>query len=378
MPLHQPSVRVHLTNIAGLGAIQLLNSLLPALEGNDGVRVVETYLPDRGELASYTGTDPTVRRTYYRRYLPNALSRVVECLFPGRRFDGAVPLLVMGDLPIRCNARQTVFVQTPHLLQPAKNIWSAAGLKRSLLRWVFRLNIRYAQAFIVQTTFMRDSLIASYPSLHSRVHIVAQPVPAWLLRSGLKRTRREGEHHAPLHLIYPAAGYPHKNHRLLGTIAPDDVANWPISSLEITLAETSNPAAHIPWLRCVDRLASPRMLEAYGRVDGLLFLSRDESYGFPLVEAMFAGLPIICPDLPYARVLCGNEAIYFQVDDAGSLKQAVNKLHEKLSTGYWPNWSEQLKAIPKDWETVAQSMLDIAASPAAEAPNELNARDHKC
>jgi len=66
------------------------------------------------------------------------------------------------------------------------------------------------------------------------------------------------------------------------------------------------------------------------------------------------------------------------VDDAGSLKQAVNKLHEKLSTGYWPNWSEQLKAIPKDWETVAQSMLDIAASPAAEAPNELNARDHKC
>ncbi|NWB97831.1 glycosyl transferase family 1 [Pseudomonas gingeri] len=376
MPLDQTSVRVHLTNIAGLGAIQLLNSLLPALEGNGGVRVVETYLPDRGELASYTGTDASVRRTHYRRYLPNALSRVVECLFPGRQFDGDVPLLVMGDLPIRCRAHQTVFVQTPHLLQPEKSTWSAAGLKRSLLRWVFRLNIRYAQAFIVQTTFMRDSLIASYPSLHSRVHVVAQPVPAWLLKSGLKRTRRVGEKQAPLRLIYPAAGYPHKNHRLLGGIASGDLADWPIDSLEITLAETSNPAVHIPWLRCVDRLASLQMLEAYGRVDGLLFLSRDESYGFPLVEAMFAGLPIICPDLPYARVLCGNEAIYFRVDDPGSLKQAVNELHEKLSGDYWPDWSEQLKAIPKDWDTVAQSILDVAVSPSAEVPNELNARDN--
>ena len=37
-------------------------------------------------------------------------------------------------------------------------------------------------------------------------------------------------------------------------------------------------------------------------MDALLFLSTDESYGFPLIEAMFVGLPIICPDLPYARV----------------------------------------------------------------------------
>ncbi|NBF03349.1 glycosyl transferase family 1 [Pseudomonas sp. Fl5BN2] len=375
MPLHKASVRVHLTNIAGLGAIQLLNSLLPALEGNKGIQVVETYLPDRGELASYTGSDPLVRRIHYRRYLPNALSRLVECMLPGSRFDSAVPLLVMGDLPIRCRAPQTVFVQTPHLLYTRKKAWSVTGLKRSLLRLVFRLNIRYAQAVIVQTTFMRDALISSYPSLHSRVHVIAQPVPAWLLKSGLKRERREGALKAPLRLIYPAAGYPHKNHRLLAAIDQADVGNWPIESLVITLAAKSNPAAYIPWLRCVDRLVASQMLDAYESVDGLLFLSRDESYGFPLVEAMFAGLPIICPDLPYARVLCGDEAIYFQVDDAGSLKHAVNELHEKLTTGYWPDWSEQLKAIPKDWETVAQSMLKIAVSPSAETPNELNARD---
>ncbi len=164
---------------------------------------------------------------------------------------------------------------------------------------------------------------------------------------GIETDPASGGLQAPLRLIYPAASYPHKNHRLLGTIDLDDVASWPIESLAITLPEKSNPAAYIPWLRCVDRLASAQMLDAYESVDGLLFLSRDESYGFPLVEAMFAGLPIICPDLPYARVLCGDEAIYFRVDDAGSLKQAVNELHEKLSIGYWPDWREQLKGFPK-------------------------------
>ena len=116
------------------------------------------------------------------------------------------------------------------------------------------------------------------------------------------------------------------------------------------------------------------MLDAYREMDAMLFLSTDESYGFPLVEAMFVGLPIICPDLPYARVLCGDQAIYFDVGSTDSLKIAVNELHERLAGGYWPDWGEQLKAIPKDWETVAKTMLDIAAQPPAGAQNRRRCR----
>ncbi|MGF6094395.1 glycosyltransferase [Pseudomonas sp. 18175] len=372
--MSQDLVRLHLTNIAGLGAVQLIKSLLPALEQNKPVRVVEVYLPNRGDLSSYQSADTSLKTTQYRRYLPNALSRLAECTVLGRRFSGELPLLVMGDLPIRCNARQTVFVQTPHLVRPEKFSWRLAKLKLSLLRWVFRSNLEYAQAFIVQTSSMRDALIKSYPSLHSRVYVVAQPVPAWLLTAGLQRTGRTKAPDAPLHLIYPAAGYPHKNHKLLATLHGNNPANWPIVHLDITLDEKSNPAPNLAQLRCLGTLSASQMVNAYSTVDALLFLSTDESYGFPLVEAMFVGLPIICPDLPYARVLCGDEATYFDVDNADSLKDAVNELHRKLSTGYWPDWSEQLRVIPKDWETVARTMLDIAAQPSAGATNELNAR----
>lgn len=373
--MSQDSVRLHLTNIAGLGAVQLLKSLLPALERNAHVHIVEAYLPDKGDLSSYQSADGSIKTTTYRRFLPNALSRLAECLLLGRRFSGQLPLLVMGDLPIRCSAPQTVFVQNSHLLRPATFSWRISGLKLALLRWVFRSNLRYAQAFIVQTTLMRDALIESYPSLQSRVHVVPQPVPMWLLNAGLTRTGRITAASGPLHMIYPAAGYPHKNHRLLAAVDDSDVTQWPVTSLALTLDENNSPAPDLKGLHCVGTLAAQQMLEAYSQVDALLFLSTDESYGFPLIEAMFVGLPIICPDLPYARVLCGEGAIYFRVDSADSLKSAINELHGKLAAGYWPDWSEQLTAIPRDWASVAKSMLDIAAQPTAGVTYELNTRE---
>ena len=49
---HQPAVRLHLTNVAGAGATQLLQSLLPALELCSHFTITEIYIPDRGVLAN--------------------------------------------------------------------------------------------------------------------------------------------------------------------------------------------------------------------------------------------------------------------------------------------------------------------------------------
>lgn len=354
------SVRLHLTNIAGLGAVQLLKSLLPALEQCESIRLKELYLPSVGELSEYVVDDNSINKYYYRRYLPNSISRFLECVFFGRRFGGDTPLLVMGDLPIRCSAKQTVFVQNSHLLVPDKISWNKSSLKFLVFRWIFSLNIRYAQAFIVQTALMRDALIKSYPSLRARVHVVPQPVPSWLLNAGVVRGGRVVATDAPLRLFYPAADYPHKNHKLLDSIQANSASQWPVESLELTIEQEAHPAKDISWIHCCGRLSSQRMLDSYNLADALLFLSKDESYGFPLVEAMFIGIPIVCPDLEYARALCGDQAIYFVVDDVESLRCAVDELHRKLSTGYWPDWSEQLKMIPKDWDSVGRRILEIA------------------
>ena len=40
-------------------------------------------------------------------------------------------------------------------------------------------------------------------------------------------------------------------------------------------------------------------------------------------------------------------------------------MSKRLDSGWWPEWSENLKAIPRDWEEVAAAMLRLAAGEGA-------------
>ena len=363
MNIKNPSANhlgVHLTNVSGTGAIQLLQSLLPALEKNATTFISEMYLPNHGDLAKYQKLQLNTRSIPYRRWLPNTLSRFLECMVLARFLVGNSPLLVLGDLPLRCKAPQTVFVQTPHLIIPKKIIWSMDGLKFVILRFIFRINAKFARAFIVQTPFMREALSLSYPAIANKIHIISQPPPSWLL--GVSPRNAIVKKHK-LNLIYPSAGYPHKNHKLLASLNTEVTDVWPINYLNITLPIDQHPAPNVTWIRCVGFLSPLEMIKSYQETDGLIFLSTDESYGFPLVEAMYMGLPIVCPDLPYARVLCGGGAIYFDPHSIDSLLLAIQDLHSRISSGWKPDWSSQMSAIPKDWDEVAEAMINISCFP---------------
>jgi glycosyltransferase involved in cell wall biosynthesis len=357
LPLRAP-VRLHLTNVTGAGATQLLQSLLPALEDVQDVRIERIELPDSGKLAEYCSSSPNTVTAVYRRRLPNALSRILECTWLAGRFNGESPLLVLGDLPLRCRAPQTIFLQQSNLLKPLRVNWRPNRLKYALGRVIFKLNLNRVRAFIVQTDVMRDALLRSYPRVAERVHVIAQPVPAWLLHSGLRRQARVRAPGQALDLIYPAASYPHKNHELIARLDPR--ARWPVERLALTLDPINHPAPNMSWVQCCGFLSPEKMITEYSRVDALLFLSKEESYGFPLVEAMFVGLPIVCPDLAYARTLCGDQAIYFQPDRPDSLLEALDNLKSQLTSGWWPDWTSSLSKIPNDWDCVARRILAVA------------------
>ncbi len=355
-------VRLHLTNIAGVGAVQLLQSLLPSFERLPAYQLDEIYLPSRGELSSYKATHQDTKLVYYKRYLPNSISRLLECTLFASQFDGTTPLLVLGDMPLRSKAKQTVFVQTTLLTRGATTNRYVGAIKYWIARWLFRLNLGYVSNFIVQTAAMKAALIDTYPEIKGRVHVITPPAPSWLLESQLKRTQRNIRADLGLRLFYPAAVYPHKNHRLLHEIQANQTNRWSVSELLLTIPENLNPNPALSWIHCVDRLAPEAVITAYKDADALLFLSLSESFGFPLVEAMWIGLPIICPDLPYARTRCGNQAIYFNPEDVNSLSVAMVDLSTRLAAGWWPDWSEQLKVIPRNWNEVAADMLSLATS----------------
>ena len=355
-PMTVTAVDVSATNVTGLGARHLVQSLLPALERAPGFRIERLHLPATGPLAAYrAGAGTEVR--HYRRILPNALSRLLECTLLSGRIAGANPLLILGDIPVRHDGDQIVLVHTPHLLAGSRAGTAWAGFKYAVARGLFRLNLPRTRWLIVQTEEMKQRLTDAHPEVAGRVAVIAQPPPQWLLAGEVKRTGPiAGD--GGLTLFYPAAAYPHKNHRLLGEFAASGLGKGLVDRILVT-TEGPGPANVTGLIVHEGELPPAGMIAAYRRADALLFPSLEESYGLPLVEAMFIGLPIICADRPYAHALCGDGAIYFDPESAEALRDAVAELRLRLDRGWWPDWSEQCARLPRGWDAAAAEMLSL-------------------
>jgi hypothetical protein len=348
---------IHATNVTGLGACQVVVSFLEAIESLETqYDRIDCYVPEEGPVAEYVSKTGKLRMLPYRRRGLKALSRVMECIAPAHFFDIGEHLIVLGDVPLRIDRKQVVLVHQPHLQYPRVNRWVGQTAVFRVMRALTRFNAPYADCVIAQTGAMASGLRASYRDWENRdcVKVIGQPPPSWFTLS--RKVPSSHGNSDGLRLFYPAAGYPHKNHKIFEELLPLDL-DGVVDRLVLTLPEER--FSSVPeWLSCVGRLNHAGCLSEYEKADALIFPSVLESYGLPLVEAMVMGIPVVAADLPYARVLCGDEGFYFDPESSDSLVEACKRLKARLSDGWQPDWSSSLKAMPKTWETVAQRFLD--------------------
>ena len=64
----------------------------------------------------------------------------------------------------------------------------------------------------------------------------------------------------------------------------------------------------------------------YSAARALVFPSFIETFGYPLVEAMAAGTPVLASDIPTFHEVAGEAALYFPVDDPEALARCVDAL----------------------------------------------------
>lgn len=79
-------------------------------------------------------------------------------------------------------------------------------------------------------------------------------------------------------------------------------------------------AGRVLWLRHVDD-ATLRTL--HGNAGALVFPSRAEGFGLPVLEALASGLPVVCSDLPVLREVAGDCATFVPPDDVDGLAAAM-------------------------------------------------------
>lgn len=348
---------IHSTNVTGLGACEVVLSFLKALDGMQvPFRKIICYVPAYGPVSEFSPVSKKIEIRKTPRRLPKSVSRVFECFFPEQYFDLGDSVIVLGDVPLRTRIPQVILVHQAHLHRPSINPHVSGATVFKIMRALTAWNSRFVRTVFVQTAAMGSGLRASYPDWLNRdcIKVVGQPVPVWFERRNrfVSRTSvADG-----LSLFYPAADYPHKNHRIFEKLLKRPMVPA-IRELVLTVSVDRFPVRS-EWLRCVGRLDHEGCQMQYADADALVFPSVLESYGLPLVEAMTIGLPILAADLPYAKVLCGEEAIYFDPESAESLYQGCEELQRRLLAGWSPDWSEQLARLPKDWDEVVDAFLE--------------------
>ena len=349
---------IYATNISGLGAVSCVTSLIPKLAKNHFERIDKIFFPDT-KAFNFIHDIKNINIILYKRYLPNSISRFLEIFFWNTTISSQ-PTLILGDVPYRLLSMQIIFLHSTLIIEDFAEHNFYEKTKFKILRLMFSKNSSKISAVIVQTEIMKDLLIKKYPRFGSKVFVVHLPPPEiFIPYKNARKNKKRAEAFSSLSLFYPSSFYSHKNHIFLSSLSPNFSS---INELILTIDQTSNPVPHAKCVKCIGAINSKDTLAYYLETDALVFFSLTESLGLPLLEAMWIGLPIIAPDLPYARYLCGDEAIYFDPNEFKTFEEAVNLLIKKLNSGWYPNWSNYIKKFPSDWDSVASSFLNIMDS----------------
>jgi len=153
--------------------------------------------------------------------------------------------------------------------------------------------------------------------------------------------RRQWRQDGTIRLLYVSVYYPHKDPTTLAeatldlrgrgvpvkthiTMEAHDFEAWDTAQAEFDLL-------HDPkYGDCLEmgRIEHDALGDVLATYDAFVFPSMAETFGFPMVEAMRAGVPLVVSDIPVHREICGDAAIYFKLGVAEDLADKILLLND--------------------------------------------------
>jgi glycosyltransferase involved in cell wall biosynthesis len=127
-------------------------------------------------------------------------------------------------------------------------------------------------------------------------------------------------------LLYPAKGWPHKNHRTLLVAFRMLRARHPMLELVLTGATRDELPPDLPsgvQVRGLVRRAE--LVELYRQAAVMVFPSRYEGFGLPVVEAMASGCPVAAARSGSLPEVVGDAGVLFDADDPADVVRAVDE-----------------------------------------------------
>jgi glycosyltransferase involved in cell wall biosynthesis len=97
-----------------------------------------------------------------------------------------------------------------------------------------------------------------------------------------------------------------------------------------------------------------QLYELYRGALGFIYPSTFEGFGMPVLEAMAAGVPVACSDIPPLREIAGSAVHFFDPASDREIRDALLL----LASGKIPTEAAQRRAVEFTWEKTARATLD--------------------
>jgi glycosyltransferase involved in cell wall biosynthesis len=235
----------------------------------------------------------------------------------------------------------TVFHDLQHQRHPEYFRWFDLPFWRFFL-WIA---VRRSRGLIAVSNATREDLRHFYGASAQTIYHGVEPKFFEIAK------RREPKDY----LLCVSTLHPHKNiERLLRIYARSpDLPKLIVTGLKGFAAkqlEATRPAS----VEFTGWIAREDLYELFRGARGFVYPSTFEGFGMPVLEAMAAGVPAACSDIPVLREIAGGCAIYFDPLDEGAIERALIR----LATEQLPTEAGRQRAAEFTWEKTARATLD--------------------
>jgi alpha-1,3-rhamnosyl/mannosyltransferase len=243
-------------------------------------------------------------------------------------------------------------------------------------RWFARISIppsaRHARVIVTLTEVTRQMMVerlgidpARVEVIPAGIHVPTASEVAEERAVDVRSTYDLGD--APF-FLYPAITYPHKNHVFLASAFAPVARRFPEARLVLTggtaqheraLGEATESLGIAGQVRRLGRIPRAHLDALYHEATALVFPSRFEGFGMPLLEAMSRGCPVVAADATALPEVGGDGAVLLPLEDARRWTDELDRLLTDADHRAALSVAGRVRADQFGWPAVAQRFVEV-------------------
>lgn len=201
-------------------------------------------------------------------------------------------------------------------------------------RW-WRWSAQHADALFTVSKTSRADILDIWSPSPARVHVTYPGVEEAFTETRIDLSF-EGTSKVVAkrpYLLYVGHRGEHKNFQIVATAIRDRA----LDELDLILVGGANRVPELDGWSGLERnrlhhhkgVSDSELRSLYSGAAALVFPSLYEGFGFPLVEAMSCGAPVVSSDIPSSREVCGDAAEFFEPRDPAHCVKAIVRVLDR-------------------------------------------------